>query len=537
MSLIQDEAAAAVKEQDMKAYTGRKVAIDASMAMYQFMVAVRSAEHSGNGANTMLMNEAGEVTSHIQGLFNRTIRMMTNGLKPCYVFDGKPPTLKSGELAKRTKNRTKAAEELKSAQDRDDTDAMNKYSSRLVKVTRENNEDAKTLLRLMGVPVIEAPCEAEAQCAVLAKAGVVYATGTEDMDALTFATPYLLKKLTFSAGQQQPIQQVNHAKLLEGLGLTNDEFIDLCILCGCDYCDKIPGIGPKTALKLLKKHHCIEEIVKNIDLNKHPLPAGFEHPAAARARKRREEKKAKSQPKFNHPVEETVKPEDEAVTSGGGDDDESPKVQPQTAPEQEEDGLENSDDEIPKVQPQTAPEQEEDGLEDSDDESPKIKPQTAPEQEEDGLENSQNAEPMEVIQENGAAAEEEDGVEAAKGNTGEADTSQDDEWVPIWVEVRRLFTHPEATPASELGEQLKWTNPNEPELLKFLVERMQFNEERVLSGIKRLKAAKTSSSQQRMDSFFKVDGISSSTNKRKPEPVKVKGKGLKKGKFANKGKK
>jgi flap endonuclease-1 len=89
----------------------------------------------------------------------------------------------------------------------------------------------------------------------------VFATGTEDMDALTFATPYLLKKLTFSAGQQQPIQQVMHAKILEGLGLTDDEFIDLCILCGCDYCDKIPGIGPKTALKLLKQYHCIEEVL------------------------------------------------------------------------------------------------------------------------------------------------------------------------------------------------------------------------------------------------------------------------------------
>jgi flap endonuclease-1 len=215
------------------------------MAMYQFLVAVpvrtstsysatlkqvRSAEHA-TGQASMLQNDAGETTSHIQGLFNRTIRMvvplpiffgvsmfsslsplqMTNGLKPCYVFDGKPPVLKSGELAKRTKARTKASEELKAAEERDDVDAINKFSSRLVKVTREHNEDAKTLLRLMGVPVVEAPGEAEAQCAVLAKAGVVFATGTEDMDALTFATPYLLKKLTFSSGgggQPQPIQQV-----------------------------------------------------------------------------------------------------------------------------------------------------------------------------------------------------------------------------------------------------------------------------------------------------------------------------------------
>jgi flap endonuclease-1 len=131
-------------------------------------------------------------------------------------------------------------------------DAINKFSSRLVKVTRQHNEDAKTLLRLMGVPVVEAPGEAEAQCAVLAKAGAVFATGTEDMDALTFATPFLLKKLTFSssggnagsgggAQAQNTIQQICYAKLLEGLGLTHLQFVDLCIMCGCDYCDKIPG--------------------------------------------------------------------------------------------------------------------------------------------------------------------------------------------------------------------------------------------------------------------------------------------------------
>ena len=110
------------------------------------------------------------------------------------------------ELAKRTKARTKAQEELKNAEEAGDAEAINKFSSRLVKVTRQHNEDAKTLLRLMGVPVVEAPGEAEAQCAALAMAGKVWATGTEDMDALTFATPQLLKRMTFSAGQNQPIQ-------------------------------------------------------------------------------------------------------------------------------------------------------------------------------------------------------------------------------------------------------------------------------------------------------------------------------------------
>ena len=115
----------------------------------------------------------------------------------------------------------------------------------------------------------------------------------------------------------------------------------------------------------------------------------------------------------------------------------------------------------------------------------------------------------------------------------EIDEAAEAEWEPLWVEVRRLFTHPMAAPAADLD--LKWSEPDEAGLVKFLVERMQFNEERVLGGIKRLKAAKTSSSQQRMDSFFKVSGTSSSTNKRKVEVAKPKGN--KKGKILAKGKK
>jgi flap endonuclease-1 len=103
---------------------------------------------------------------------------------------------------------------------------------------------------------IMAPMEAEAEAAALCKAGLVWATGTEDMDALTFQTPILIRKLTFanasssrsgSGGGTTTIQQLNYKKAIEGLDLTHDQFVDLCILLGCDYCDNIKGIGPKTA--------------------------------------------------------------------------------------------------------------------------------------------------------------------------------------------------------------------------------------------------------------------------------------------------
>jgi len=130
---------------------------------------------------------------------------------------------------------------------------------------------------LLGVPVIEAPTEAEAQCASLAKHGHVYATGSEDMDSLTFHTPILLRHLTFSEARKMPIKEIYLEKALEDLKLTMDQFIDLCILLGCDYCDSIKGIGPVKAFDFISKYGSMEEVIKHLDLKKYPLPENFDY--------------------------------------------------------------------------------------------------------------------------------------------------------------------------------------------------------------------------------------------------------------------
>ncbi|KAH9507531.1 Elongation of fatty acids protein 2 [Bulinus truncatus] len=263
--LLGDYAPASMKEYDIKHFFGRKVAIDASMSIYQFLIAVRQ-------DGSQLTNEEGETTSHLMGMFYRTIRMIENGIKPVYVFDGKPPEMKSGELAKRKEKRDEAQKELEKAEEAGDEENVEKFSRRLVKVTKEHNEDCKKLLRLMGIPYVEAPCEAEAQCASLVKGGKVYATGTEDMDSLTFGSNVVLRHLTFSEARKLPIKEYQLNKILEDLKLTQDEFIDLCILLGCDYCDSIRGIGPKRAMELIRQHRNIEEIIKHLDKKKYTIP-------------------------------------------------------------------------------------------------------------------------------------------------------------------------------------------------------------------------------------------------------------------------
>lgn len=261
------------------------------MSIYSFLIAVRS-------DGQMLMNESGETTSHLMGMFYRTIRIVDNGIKPLYVFDGAPPKLKSGELARRYQRKQEATEGLEEAKETGTAEDVEKFSRRTVRVTKEHNAECQRLLKLMGIPYLIAPTEAEAQCAVLARGGKVYAAASEDMDTLCFNAPVLLRHLTFSEQRKEPIQEINLEKVLDGLNMdrkqvrtanhyvlstvphvltmhTCVQFVDLCILLGCDYLDPIPKVGPHTALKLIREHGSLEKVVEHIQndsKSKYTLP-------------------------------------------------------------------------------------------------------------------------------------------------------------------------------------------------------------------------------------------------------------------------
>lgn len=455
-------------------YTGRKIAIDASMAMYQFLVAVRSSGPGGNGAAAMLMNEAGEVTSHIQGMFNRTIRMMAGGIKPVYVFDGKPPQLKGGELAKRLAKRAKAENDLAAAKAAEEVDDINKYSSRLVKVTRQHNEDCKELLRLMGVPVIDAPCEAEAQCAELARKNKVFATATEDMDALTFRTPKLVRKMTFAqtkGKEKQLIMEIDFAAMLAGLDITYEMFVDLCILCGCDYCSTIKGIGPKTALKLIKQYKSIENVVKNLDKDKFKVPDDW--------LPQRISKKSLEEPETAAAAEaddEAVDAEIQAEVEAAAEAEKAEKAEAQ----KEEAGASATASASAGVSTSPALDQaeskEDTDLVDTDDED-------------------QVSSSMKKESKAGAKSEFTDTPVVPAEEEG-----NDEDYVtlpPLYAQARQLFLNCEVTAAEEI--ELKWEAPDEERLTAFLVERMGFSAERVASGIKKLKEAQVQKAQKRMD--------------------------------------
>lgn len=275
---LKDNAPGCTKEINIKSLSGQKIAIDASMCLYQFLIAVRQQD-----SGMQLNNAEGETTSHLMGFFYRTLRMCDNGIKPVYVFDGKPPVLKSGELDKRRAKRDEAEEEIQNLQKRlkeageevleeeeeeakllekEQMERLMQLQRRTVKVTQKQNDEAKHLLKLMGIPYVDAPCEAEAQCAELCKSGKVYGVASEDMDTLCYNVPVLLRKLTVSEQRKEPILEVRTDKVLESLDLTLEEFIDLCIMMGCDYCPTIQGCGPANSFKLINEYRSIESLLK-----------------------------------------------------------------------------------------------------------------------------------------------------------------------------------------------------------------------------------------------------------------------------------
>ncbi len=185
--------------------------------------------------------------------------LMEKGVRPCWVFDGKPPDMKMKTLQERKKRKEEAQTVIEEAKESGDMDKVLRYAGMSVKVTSQMTEDAKELIKLLGLPVIEAPSEAEAQCSAMAKSGKVYAVATEDMDCLTFGCPILLRDFT---SKDDPVIEINLSVALEGLGVTMEQFIDICILCGCDYTTSIDGIGPIKAHKLVKEHENIEGVIE-----------------------------------------------------------------------------------------------------------------------------------------------------------------------------------------------------------------------------------------------------------------------------------
>ncbi|ABP94389.1 flap endonuclease 1 [Metallosphaera sedula] len=229
------------------------------------------------------MNRQGKVTSHLNGVFYRTVNLLEEGIIPIYVFDGKPPELKAQELENRRKMKEEAEKKLEKAKESGKVEEMRKYSQMTSRLTTDMAKESKELLEYMGVPTVQAPSEGEAEAAYLNAKGITYASASQDYDSLLFGAEKLIRNLTISGKRKLPNKDVyvevkpeliETASLLKKLEITREQLIDIAILVGTDYNpDGVRGIGPKKAYKLIKTYKKIE----NIDKRELPEPIYFDY--------------------------------------------------------------------------------------------------------------------------------------------------------------------------------------------------------------------------------------------------------------------
>jgi len=235
---------------------GKVIAIDAFNTLYQFLATIRQID------GTPLMNKEGKITSHLSGLFYRTINLIENGIKPVYVFDGKAPEFKREERERREKIKEKYKEKLEIAKMEGERD-LKKYAQALAKLNNEMVEESKELIKAMGLPVVQAPSEGEAEAAYLVKSNKVNLAASQDYDSLIFGAPFLVRNLNIVGKRKVANKNIyeeikpellERKKILEGLKINEDQLIVLSLLIGTDFNPGgIRGIGPKKALELVKK--------------------------------------------------------------------------------------------------------------------------------------------------------------------------------------------------------------------------------------------------------------------------------------------
>jgi len=252
----------------MDQLNGQRLAIDAFNIIYQFLTSIRQRD------GTPLLDSEGEVTSHLSGLFYRNINFLEAGLRPVYVFDGKPPKFKQDTIRIRTERKKQAEKKYEKAVKQGAIDEMKMYAQQMVKLTDEMVDESKELLSALGIPVVQAITEGEAQSALMAANGLVDASVSQDYDSLLFGSPILIRNLSITGRRKLPRrndytmiypEKINLKQNLERLGINRKKLIWIGVLIGTDYNQGIKGIGPKKALKLVKECDDFNDIKKLVE--------------------------------------------------------------------------------------------------------------------------------------------------------------------------------------------------------------------------------------------------------------------------------
>lgn len=261
------------KDLDINSLSGKVVAIDAFNMLYQFLSSLRGPDGS------LMTNSKGAVTSHLIGIMSRTTRLMEKGVKLVYVFDGVAPDLKEKERERRRALKESAVAQYESAKEDGDEDAMRKFASRTTSLTPEMVDAAKSLLEALGIPIVQAPSEGEAQAAYMQAKGDVDFVSSQDYDSFLFGAQKVVRNLSI-LGKRKKVSKLTYetvvpevvdlSDVLNALALDQQRLIILGILVGTDFnVGGIKGLGPKKSLKLVKDYKDFDQLFLDVKWSEH----------------------------------------------------------------------------------------------------------------------------------------------------------------------------------------------------------------------------------------------------------------------------
>jgi len=248
----------------LESFSNKVIAIDAYNAIYQFLASIRGPD------GMQLTDSEGRITSHLSGLLYRNINFLSLGIKPVYVFDGKPPSLKTAEIERRRQIKKDATVKYEKAIASGDLAEARKFAQQTTSMKDGMVDESKEILEFFGIPYIDAPSEGEATAAHLTNTGQAYASASQDFDSILLGAKRLIRNFTNSGRRKIPNRNtyieiepeiIETKKTLESLQVTREQLVDIGILIGTDFNpDGFERIGPKTALKMIKQYSRLEDI-------------------------------------------------------------------------------------------------------------------------------------------------------------------------------------------------------------------------------------------------------------------------------------
>jgi len=260
---------------DLASMSGKSIAIDAYNALYQFLAIIRQPD------GTPLKDRTGRITSHLSGLLYRTSNLVEMGIRVVYVFDGVPPALKEVEIKRRARVKEEALVKYEKALQEGRVEEARMYAQMTSRLKDYMADDSKRLLKLLGIPWVQAPSEGEAQAAHLTKKHDTDFCASQDYDSLLFGAPRLIRNVTISGRRKLPRKNVyievvpeivELDRVLDELGITHEQLVDIGILVGTDFNPEgVRGIGPKTALRLIKEHESLEKVLPTLKSPEFPF--------------------------------------------------------------------------------------------------------------------------------------------------------------------------------------------------------------------------------------------------------------------------